>query len=256
MGMWEIEQFRILRRRARFNKRTTMYTRLQWLACVLATACIVQIFLSSQVAAQDSPERFAEEIEAFEAWDRKNAWPEAPILFVGSSSIRLWSTAEAFPDLPVINRGFGGSQISDVNHYADRIVLKYKPRAIVFYAGDNDIAAGKSPEQVLEDFKTFVNAVRAEQPRVPIIYIAIKPSRSRWNLWSQMSRANGMIRQYATQDPALHFADIAAPMLKTGEPPAADLFVQDGLHLSEKGYAMWNDVLRASLRELPLASGN
>lgn len=233
-----------------------MYNRLQWLAGVLACACVLQIVLTSRVVAQEGPERFAEEIEAFEAWDLKNAWPENPILFVGSSSIRMWPSAEAFPDLPVVNRGFGGSQISDANFYRDRIVLKYEPRAIVFYAGDNDIAAGETPEQVLADFKTFVDAIHAAQPGTPIVYVAIKPSRSRWNLWPQMSRANELIRQYAAESPDLYLADIAAPMLKTGEPPAADLFLQDGLHLSEKGYAMWNDVLRATLRELPVAFGN
>ncbi|MCC7084482.1 MAG: hypothetical protein IT427_05700, partial [Pirellulales bacterium] len=90
---------------------------------------------------------FANEIAAFEKWDHQNAVPREAILFVGSSTIRMWQTADAFPELPIINRGFGGSTIADVNRYADRIVFKYKPRTIVFYAGDNDIAAGRSPDR-------------------------------------------------------------------------------------------------------------
>ena len=113
----------------------------------------------AQRARAETTSPFESEIAAFEKWDRQNAVPRDAILFVGSSSIRLWQTADSFPDLPVINRGFGGSTIADVNHFADRIVFKYKPRVIVFYAGDNDIAGGKSPQQVFADFKQFVERV-------------------------------------------------------------------------------------------------
>ena len=110
------------------------------------------------------PARFETEIAAFETYDHKNAPPTNPILFVGSSTVRLWQTADAFPDLPVINRGFGGSTIADVNHFADRIVFKYKPRMIVFYSGDNDLAAGRSPDRVFDDFETFADSVHERLP--------------------------------------------------------------------------------------------
>ena len=126
------------------------------------------------------PARFETEIAAFEKWDHQNAVPQNCILFVGSSTIRLWQTADAFPDLPVINRGFGGSTIPDVNHFADRIVFKYKPRTIVFYSGDNDIAAGRSPDKVFADFETFAKSVHERLPNTQLIYLAIKPSPLRW----------------------------------------------------------------------------
>ncbi|MBN1362511.1 MAG: hypothetical protein JW993_18080 [Sedimentisphaerales bacterium] len=128
------------------------------------------------------PNRFAGEIEAFAQWDSKNAIPADPILFVGSSSIRLWKTHESFPELPIVNRGFGGAHISDVVHFADRIVLPYAPRLIVFYAGDNDVAAGKSASRVLCDYRRFVELVHAKLPETRIIFISIKPSSSRWSL--------------------------------------------------------------------------
>src|SRR3954462_9550686 len=141
---------------------------------------------SATKTSADAPPRFESEITAFEAHDHKNAPPINPILFVGSSTIRLWQTADAFPDLPVINRGFGGSTIDDVNHYADRIVFKYKPHVIVFYSGDNDLAAGRTPERVFNDFVTFANSVHERLPDTRLIYLAIKPSIDRWKLWRQM----------------------------------------------------------------------
>ena len=137
---------------------------------------------------QPDPNRFAGEISAFEQWDNKNSFPADAVLFVGSSTIRMWQTRASFPDLPVINRGFGGSHISDINFYFKRVVSPYKPKVIVFYAGDNDIASGKSAQQVLDDFRRFVEMVRNQLPRTPIIFISIKPSESRWNFWPVLSR--------------------------------------------------------------------
>src|SRR3954465_15809073 len=128
------------------------------------------------------PARFETEIAAFEKWDHQNAVPQNCILFVGSSTIRLWQTADAFPELPVVNRGFGGSTIPDVNHFADRIVFKYKPRRIVFYAGDNDLAAGRTPDRVFSDFQTFLVSAHEHLPNAQIIFLAIKPSIARWKL--------------------------------------------------------------------------
>jgi hypothetical protein len=130
----------------------------------LAVLAIGSVVVAKNPTPDPDPQRFAKGIAAFERWDRKNAWPADPILFVGSSSIRMWPTRESFPRLPVLNRGFGGAHISDVNHYFDRVVAPYSPRAIVFYCGDNDIAAGKTPERVLADFRRFVDLVRARLP--------------------------------------------------------------------------------------------
>jgi lysophospholipase L1-like esterase len=204
------------------------------------------------VQAQDDPDpaRFDSEIEAFEQWDRKNAVPERPLLFVGSSSIRMWPTAERFPGLPVVNRGFGGSHISDVNHFAERIVFKYKPRAIVFYAGDNDIADAKTPERVMEDFEAFVGRVRKAGPGTPIVWLPIKPSLSRWNLWPEMQRANAMVEEYARSHDDVVYADLATPMMGEDRQPRPSLFLDDGLHLNETGYDVWTQALRPVLDEV------
>lgn len=201
------------------------------------------------VASDPDPTRFESEIAAFEKWDRQNSVPRDAVLFVGSSSIRMWETAKSFPDLPVINRGFGGSHISDVNHFMDRIVFKYKPRMIVFYAGDNDIAAGKSPQQVFADFEAFLKSVQEHLPKANVVYLPIKPSIARWTLWPQMKEANALVAQRADSDGQLICVDMATPMLGGNGEPRPELFLNDGLHINEKGYQVWNDILRPVLQK-------
>jgi len=213
------------------------------------------VLIGAEPAADPDPNRFAGEIKAFAEWDSKNAVPADSVLFVGSSSIRLWRTHERYPDLPVINRGFGGSHISDVIHFAERIVLPYQPKAIVFYAGDNDIAGGKSAPRVCDDYRRFVGLVRARLPAVRIIFITIKPSESRWALWPQMQKANESIRALCATDPRLFFADLAAPLLGSDGKPNSDLFLNDKLHLSAKGYQIWSSTL-APIIQKALAPGD
>lgn len=207
------------------------------------------------VAAQDKPEqkeqpdRWEETIRAFEDWDSKNSFPSDAVLFVGSSSIRLWPTRECFKEFPVINRGFGGSHISEVSTYARRIVLRYAPKVIVFYAGDNDIAAGKSAERVLADYKAFTKLVHASLPETRIIFIGIKPSRSRWPLWPVMSEANAMIKDFSGKDARLFYFDGAAPLLDADGLPNVELFLPDKLHLNGKGYDVWTKSLRPTIEE-------
>ncbi len=212
------------------------------------------ILLSQTVKTADNPDpaRFAKDIETFINWDRKNAVPDEAILFVGSSSIRMWKTQESFPDYPVINRGFGGSHISDVNFYMNDIVLKYKPRVIVFYAGDNDIAGGKSPQQVFEDYLSFVKTVKENLPDIRVIYIPIKPSIARWNMWPDMERTNALIKDYSQKNSFLYVADTATPMLGTDGKPKSGLFLDDGLHLNEKGYVLWTEILKPVLVEISI----
>jgi lysophospholipase L1-like esterase len=194
------------------------------------------------------PARWEKDISQFEAWDRQNSPARESVLFVGSSSIRMWPTRVDFPDLPVINRGFGGAHISDVNAFAERIVLPYAPRIIVFYCGDNDIKAGKSIPRVVGDYRNFVDIVRGALPETRIIYLPIKPSVSRWKWWPSMQEVNEAVREIGKQDHLLYYADVATPMLgpEAGMPPA-DLFIADGLHLSEKGNALWVEYLRPVL---------
>jgi lysophospholipase L1-like esterase len=189
------------------------------------------------------PARFEAQIAEFESYDRKNAAPAKPILFVGSSTIRLWETHEAFPDLPIINRGFGGSTIADVNHFADRIVFKYKPRLIVFYAGDNDLAAGRTPDRVFSDFKSFVKSVRGRLPGTPIIFLSIKPSPKRWTLRPLAKDVNARIEDLTGDDALLTYVETEPTILGDDGQPRKDVFRDDGLHLNDKGYAAWNRLL-------------
>lgn len=199
---------------------------------------------AAEPKADPDPNRFADAIESFAKWDAKNATPADPILFVGSSSIVMWRTHESFPDLPVINRGFGGSHMSDLLFFVDRVVLPYDPKLIVVYEGDNDIAGGKSPQRVFSDYLKFVAWVGAKFPSTPIVFITIKPSGSRWKLWPQMDKANNLIKRHTEGDARLFFADLATPLLGPDGKPDPALFKDDALHLNSEGYARWTENLR------------
>jgi lysophospholipase L1-like esterase len=212
---------------------------------------LVGAVLSSASVLADAPDpnpgRFAKDIETFEIWDRKNSFPSNAILFVGSSSIRLWPTANTFPGNPIINRGFGGSEISDVIHYYNQVVRPYEPSVIILYAGDNDIAGGKGAEQVLRDFKAFADRVQTEMPETRLLFISIKPSVARWDKWPTMVDANNLVREYATEHPNLGYVDLATPLLNEDGDPK-DVFVDDGLHLNERGYFLWQQALAPYLK--------
>jgi lysophospholipase L1-like esterase len=217
------------------------------IAVLIATGALAA---SAREARSDDPDppRFEKEIGAFDAWDRQNSFPRDAVLFVGSSSIRMWPTAESFPNVPVINRGFGGSHISDVNHFAERIVLKYSPRLIVFYAGDNDIEAGKSPQEVLDDFQAFAHLVHDRLPETRIIYLPIKPSIARWPKWPLMQAVNSGVEKLSHSDDRFRYLDTATPMLGENGKPRRELFLDDGLHLNAAGYRLWTDVLAPAVR--------
>jgi len=199
---------------------------------------IMTLSITANAQAPDpDPGRFTESIAAFESWDSKNSFPEDSILFVGSSSIRFWPTATAFPGKPIINRGFGGSEISDVNHYFEQVVSPYNASMVLLYAGDNDIARGKGPEQVFEDFREFAAKVRAESGQAMVLYISIKPSDARWEHWPAMMEANDLIREYIAELPGFTYVDLAMPLLKENGQPR-DVFIGDGLHLNDYGYEL------------------
>jgi lysophospholipase L1-like esterase len=149
----------------------------------------------------------------------------------------------------VINRGFGGSQISDVNYFAARIVLPYKPKVIVFYAGDNDVAAGKSAQRVFDDYKRFVELVHTKLPETRIIFVSIKPSGSRWSLWPVMSEANMMIKDFSGKNAHLFYFDAATSLLSKDGKPNEKFFLDDNLHLNSKGYEVWTKLLRPIIKK-------
>ena len=156
----------------------------------------------SWAAPSDGPGRWESAIRAFEKQDRKTPPSKNSVLFAGSSSIVRWDVSKYFPDLNTINRGFGGSQIADSVYFADRIILKYKPAIVVLYAGDNDIARGKTSEQVAADFESFVKKIREDLPQTRIVFIAIKPSLKRWGLFEEIQKTNALIAASCEKDDA------------------------------------------------------
>jgi len=208
------------------------------LASVLALTCAVP------AAAQ--ADRWEKDIAAFEAADRVAPPPKGEIVFVGSSTIRLWDLAASFPDLKAINRGFGGSEMADSTRYVDRIVVPYNPRIVVVYAGDNDIM-GTPSETITIAFERFVRAVHAKLPETKILYIGIKPSLLRWGQVDRMRMANAMIRQFCERDDRLGFVDTDNAVLGWDEKPRKDLYVADGLHLTPAGYQVLTALVRPFL---------
>lgn len=206
--------------------------------------------IDAQSIEDPNPLRFEEEINRFKDWDSKNSFPEDAILFVGSSSIRMWKTADSFPELPVINRGFGGSHFSDLLYYYDSLVLPYNPSVVVLYEGDNDVASGKSNDQVFDDYLEFTSRLTNDFPNVKLVFIPIKPSSSRWEMWPQMKKANQRIKNNIDQNSRFYYVDMVLPILKSDGTPDDSLFLDDLLHLNEKGYAKWNEAIRPSLEKL------
>jgi len=193
--------------------------------------------------------QFESEIKTFEASDKKASHCKNPVLFVGSSSIRMWENlVEDFPKTNVINRGFGGSHIEDSIDFAERIVIPYKPRLILIYAGDNDIESGKSPVVVLEDFKKFVTKVRQNLPNIRIAFISIKPSIARWRLVDEVRKANQLIKDFIKTDRKLDYIDVFNPMLGKDGNPRTELYIEDNLHMSKEGYKLWRSLIAPYLK--------
>ena len=196
-----------------------------------------------------APNKWEADIQKFEEADRQHPPAKGGVLFIGSSSIRMWKDLTAdFPGVNALNRGFGGSEIADSTAFVDRIIVPYQPRLILLYAGDNDLAAGKTPQQVLADYQAFVNRVRAKLPSVKIAFISIKPSLARLKLMEQMRTANALIREYTTQQRNLLFVDVFTPMLNDAGQPRPELFIQDGLHMTREGYAIWRKMIAPLLQ--------
>lgn len=215
----------------------------------LLGACATQP-ATSPAAVSDSLQ-WEPEIVAFEQADSVVRRMPGSVVFVGSSSIRLWSTlSEDFPGVATINRGFGGSRVRDSTYYADRIVTPYHPRGVVFYAGDNDLFEGRTPEQVRDDFAAFVKAVRKSEPDVRIAFVAIKPSPSRVGLLPRIREANALVREYAQGEEAVDYLDVFLPMLDAQGRPREELFIDDQLHMNSSGYAIWAGVVRPWLAGL------
>ena len=193
--------------------------------------------------------RWDASLAEFDASDKVRAPATGGIVFVGSSSIRLWPDLEShFGKLPVIKRGFGGSRLADCASHVDRLVNRYKPRQVIVYAGDNDLAEGRTPADVLASFQSFVSGVREAVPQARISYVSIKPSPLRANLLESVREANRLIREYAEANPQLDYVDVFTPMLDDAGTPRADLYSADSLHMNDAGYAIWQQLISARIR--------
>jgi lysophospholipase L1-like esterase len=194
--------------------------------------------------------RFYEEIKAFKKQDSIKAPPKNAILFVGSSSFRLWKDLnEYFPGYTIINRGFGGSTFPDIMEYVNDIIIPYAPKQIVIYCGDNDLASSDAitPRIVLNRFKNLVTVIRVKLPDVNILYVAIKPSPSRAKLMPKIRAANVLISQYLSKDKNAAFVDIYNDMLDKRGRPVGVLFKEDSLHMNDNGYAIWKKAIAPKL---------
>ncbi|MBK8562551.1 MAG: hypothetical protein IPN76_04205 [Saprospiraceae bacterium] len=196
-------------------------------------------------------DRFENEVKAYEAADQTQMPAKGGIVFVGSSSIRLWATvAQDFAPLPVIGRGIGGSTTPEINHYAKRLVHNYEPSVIVYYCGENDIAGDTPPQVAFQNFKKYIGETEKTLPNASVIFISAKPSPSRWHLWKNIQQFNTMVEQFASSRPGkLRYVDISKELLGTNGEPDPALFAEDKLHLNPSGYAKWTTVLKPVVTE-------
>jgi lysophospholipase L1-like esterase len=195
-------------------------------------------------AADEDPTRFEPEIRAFEDQDRASPPRSGGIVFVGSSSIKNWTDVGSdFPALPVLNRGFGGSTLADVLYYSDRVILRYRPHLVVLYAGDNDLAMGRTPDQVLSDFRRFIKRFRSRLHGSRLVYLSIKPSPARRAYLEAARKTNDLIRTEITRDSLASYIDVFTPMLGPDGQPRPELFSSDSLHMTPAGYQLWRSLL-------------
>lgn len=210
---------------------------------------VVAIHSPTAVSRPAVDTRWDESFAAFAAADKLKAPAQGGVLFVGSSSIRMWNDLETdFQSLPVVvKRGFGGSRMLDCAEHLQRLVTPYRPKLVLVYAGDNDLAEGRSPQDVLKSFAAFVEGVRTTLPATRIAYISIKPSPSRLQLLPEIRQTNQLIREYTAKADNADFIDIFTPMLTEAGTPRAELFREDALHMNATGYALWRKVISAHL---------
>ncbi len=195
---------------------------------------------------------FANEIAAFKKQDSVSYPEKHSILFVGSSSFRMWQNIKNdFPGYSIINRGFGGSSLPDVIRYADEIILPYNPKQVIIYCGENDIASSDtiSSELVLNRFKILFEMIRKKLPDVPVLFVSIKPSPSRWQMKDRMIKANELIKKYLESERNTKYINVWHAMLGTDGKPLPGIFIGDNLHMNEKGYAIWKKIIEPYLEK-------
>ncbi|MBI2299353.1 MAG: hypothetical protein HYU66_10500 [Armatimonadetes bacterium] len=210
----------------------------------LRVAVLAGLMVCAQAPAEN---RWEPQIRKFEEQDAQDPPPKRAILFVGSSTIALWNTRKCFADLVHLNRGFGGSRVEDSLYFADRIILPYEPATIVFYAGDNDIAAGETPEQVRDEFLALYDKVYAALPKTRVLFLSIKPSPIRMKFWPAATRANELIRDARSDERPFEYVALEPILLGEDGQPKAKLYRADRLHLNEDGYRALTDLVKPLL---------
>lgn len=215
---------------------------------ILTPFLLVLLVMAGHESAAQQP--FQKEITAFKKQDSLADPPQNAILFVGSSSFRMWKDVQAdFPGYTIINRGFGGSTLPDVIRYATDIIIPYRPRQVVIYCGDNDLASSDTvtADLVAKRFSALFSAIRAALPEARISYVSIKPSPSRIHLIEKMKQANTLIQHFLKNQKNASFIDVFTPMLGADHRPRQDIFLADDLHMNKKGYAIWQKAIQPYL---------
>ena len=208
------------------------------------------VLICSSLFAQNTKPAFWNDIQQFRKQDSVQPPPSNAILFVGSSSFTRWTDVRNyFPGYTIINRGFGGSTLVDVLHYEEDVIFKYNPKQILIYCGENDFASSDTitPTTVFNRFKTLFSEIRTVYPKVPIAYISMKPSPSRWNLRDKFMTGNHLIENYLKKQKNAQFINVWNPMLGPDGKPKQELFVEDNLHMNAKGYAIWQKLIQPVL---------
>lgn len=217
---------------------------------LISLLSLLSFYLSTGTAAAQNFSQWEKSISGIEKKAQtRNIKPRKYIVFTGSSSIVGWNSLAAdFPNKKVLNHGFGGSQTFEVLHFAERIITPYKPKQVVIYSGDNDIAAGKSPQAVLADFTALFNKIREASHRTWVTFISIKPSPSRKQYMPDIVRANQLIKDFLASRKRTSYADVYNPMLLPNGKPKPELFKSDSLHMVSAGYKLWAEVLKPHLK--------
>ena len=211
-------------------------------------------------ARSEDPLVWEADVAALERTTHQSCQAGQGVVFLGSSSIRLWDTlGEDMAPLPVVQHGFGGAKLNDLVHYAARLVNACRPRAVVIFAGTNDIdpAASKTPQALLASYQALIAKIRVAQPELPVFYIGITPSPLRWSVWPLAQATNHAIAEWSAQQNNLYFIDTSAALMGTDGEPDGDNYRFDGLHLSARGYRLWAEIIRAEVvRELDMLAAS
>ena len=209
----------------------------------MSRVVLVVVLMLASTGIAVSQTDFSKEVEKIQQRSLDKGLNE-PVIFIGSSSIRMWSTLEQdFPDVPVLNHGFGGSEYSDLLKYREQLIEEFEPSMVVVYSGDNDIANSQVPSQIAEKADRFVDGLRREASGALVIILAAKPSMARWELKDKYQELNEQLKKVAENYDHVVFVDVWNPMLKQNGEVNPKLFIEDGLHMNEKGYKIWKNLL-------------